>query len=49
MIWQTGCNEITVIDDGQTVKVTLTFKASAEDRKRILQEIADNKLINRMY
>lgn len=49
MIWQTGCREITVIDDGKTATITMTFKASAEDRKKILQEIADNKLINRMY
>lgn len=49
MIWQTGCKEITVVDDGKMATVTLTFKASEEDRKRILSEIADNKLINRMY
>lgn len=49
MIWQTGCNDIYVKDNGKSIEVTLTFKASAEDRKRILQEIADNKLINRMY
>lgn len=49
MIWQTGCKDITVVDDGRMAIITLTFKASAEDRKKILQEIAENKLINRMY
>ena len=49
MIWQTGCHDVTVIDNGKMAEITLTFKASAEDRKKILQEIADNKLINRMY
>ena len=46
MIWQTDTTD--VIDDGVAIVVTVKFKASYEDRKRILELIKDHKLVNKL-
>lgn len=43
MIWHT--NDTKVIDDGISITVTVTFKASYDDRKRILDMISEHKLV----
>lgn len=46
MIQQIGSTDI--IDSGFAINVTITFKASYDDRIRILDLIRDNKLIDKL-
>lgn len=43
MIWQT--DDIKVTDCGAAITVVVTFKASYDDRKRILKQISEHTLI----
>lgn len=46
MIWQ--INTTDVIDDGTSITVTVRFKASYDDRTRILELIKDHKLVSKL-